>query len=542
VPDEGIHLEGKQGEGLSMSDTPPEAQDRDRSQWQGHRLAATVTRVLVFLLPLSMAALAGLLVSRSIPGTGAAETVVRFVITAIVSISVLILVERLARRFLPLAALLRLNLVFPDRAPSRFSVALRSTSVRKLQQWVREAQESEDVAALAEKVVTLASALNTHDRRTRGHCERTRALADLIVEELHLSPTEANEVRWGAFLHDIGKLVVPAEILNKPGKPTSREWEILKSHPEAGARLVEPLRHFLSSGVDAVGSHHENFDGSGYPSGLSGEDLPLAARIVSVADSFEVMTAVRAYKRPMSLQAARAELARRSGTQFDPHVVRAFLNVSLGRVHWTLGIAAWVAELPFLTILPRVAAQVSATAGTGSAITPIALPSIAAASLGAMAVIAPVRTPTSHTPVHAAAPPASAAPTTTAVPRSTDPSSSSPSIISTSTTAPAPSTTSAVSTASTGVTGSAPGVVGSALADPLGDALGNALGDSPPSVSVGTTVPAVAHALGADTATPTTTKTIESTVQAVADLLGVPQSVGDPSSDDHGSTTSTTLP
>jgi hypothetical protein len=126
--------------------------------------------------------------------------------------------------------------------------------------------------------------------------------------------------------------------------------------------LVEPLRPFLGPGVDAVGSHHENYDGSGYPLGLSGDQLPLAARIVSVADAFEVMTAVRAYKRPMTLQAARAELARRSGTQFDPQVVRAFLNVSLGRVHWTLGLAAWLAELPFLTVLPRFTAQMSASA------------------------------------------------------------------------------------------------------------------------------------------------------------------------------------
>jgi hypothetical protein len=361
--------------------------ERAGSRWRGRRVAAMALRVLVFLCPVSVAVALGLLVSHSIPSHPLSLMAFRVLATAVVSLLAFIVVERLGRRFLPLAALLRLNLVFPDQAPSRFGVALRSTSVRKLQLWVREARDTDDTAALAEKVVTLASALNTHDRRTRGHCERTRALADLIVEELHLSPAEANEVRWGAFLHDIGKLAVPPEILNKPGKPTAHEWDVLRSHPVAGARLVEPLRGFLHSGVDAVGSHHENFDGTGYPAGLAGEELPLAARIVSVADSFEVMTAVRAYKRPMSLQAARAELARRSGTQFDPQVVRAFLNVSLGRVHWTLGMAAWLAELPFLTVLPRVAAQLGATTG---AVSPITLPTIAAASLGAMAVVAPL--------------------------------------------------------------------------------------------------------------------------------------------------------
>jgi hypothetical protein len=184
-----------------------ETGDRGRARWRGHRGAAVVLRVVVFLCPAGVAGFLGLLGSRSIPGATVGADITRVVITAVVCVAAFIMVERLARRFLPLAALLRLNLVFPDRAPSRFSVALRSTSVRKLEQWVDEARASENAAVLAEKVVTLASALNTHDRRTRGHCERTRALADLIVEELHLSPAEANEVRWGAFLHDIGKLV-----------------------------------------------------------------------------------------------------------------------------------------------------------------------------------------------------------------------------------------------------------------------------------------------------------------------------------------------
>jgi hypothetical protein len=369
--------------------------EEDGSAWRGHRLVADVLRLIVFLCPLAAAGALGVFASRCIPGGDLGAVLVRAALTAAVSVAGFLVVERGARRFLPLAALLRLNLVFPDRAPSRLSVALRSSSVRRLERLVEEARRSDDVVALAGKVVTLAAALNTHDRRTRGHCERTRALADLIIEELHLSPTAANEVRWGAFLHDVGKLVVPAEILNKPGKPTNREWEILRSHPGAGARLVEPLRPFLHSGVDAVGSHHENFDGSGYPSGLAGDRLPLAARIVSVADSFEVMTAVRAYKRPMSLQAARAELAARSGSQFDPHVVRAFLNISLGRLHWTLGIAAWIAELPLLTLLPRLAAQL-APAGAGTPLAQVALPGLAAASLGAISLVPHLPVPREH--------------------------------------------------------------------------------------------------------------------------------------------------
>jgi hypothetical protein len=358
-------------------------------QWCRRPVASAVVRGTLLAFPLAVAVVAGVIAGSSISGNSVGSIVMRMALGAGASIVGFVIVERLARRFLPLAALLRLSLVFPDVAPSRFSVALRSTSVRKLQQWAHEAQGNDEIPALAEKVVTLASALNSHDRRTRGHSERSRAMADLIAEELHLSPTEANEVRWGAFLHDIGKLLVPAEILNKPGAPTAREWTILKGHPAEGARLVEPLRPFLGNGVDAVGAHHENYDGSGYPHHLAGEQIPLVARIVAVADSFEVMTAVRSYKRPMSAQAARAELVRNSGTQFDPRVVRAFVNVPLGRLHWALGVVAWVTEIPFLTVIPRAAAQVSAVTGSGTVLSTSALSSIATASLGAMVAAGP---------------------------------------------------------------------------------------------------------------------------------------------------------
>jgi len=236
-------------------------------------------------------------------------------------------------------------------------------------------------------------------------------MADLIAAELRLSADEVHAVRWGAFLHDVGKIFVPAEILNKPGAPTAREWETLKRHPRDGGVLVEPLRPFLGSGVEAVSGHHENFDGSGYPRGLSGAQIALAARIVSVADSFEVMTAVRSYKRPMKAADARRELARHSGTQFDPVVVRALLNVSLGRLHWTLGIAAWLAELPFITVIPRAFAQVGAVAA-GPTVSLSALTSAAALSLGAVVVpaaVAPAPFDILATSVHAAAPTATGA-------------------------------------------------------------------------------------------------------------------------------------
>ncbi len=455
-----------------MTSTIDVEKDAAGNRWSRRPVASAMVRAAVLSLPLAAAIVAGIVAGSAISGNSVGAIAARMALGAAVSIVAFVLVERLARRFLPLAALLRLSLVFPDCAPSRFSVALRSTSIRKLQQWAREAHGDDEISALAEKVVTLASALNFHDRRTRGHSERSRAMADLISEELRLSPAEANEVRWGAFLHDIGKLLVPADILNKAGTPTPQEWAVLHRHPEEGAKLVEPLRHFLESGVDAVGGHHESYDGSGYPLGLSGEQIPLVARIVAVADSFEVMTAVRSYKRPMSAQAARAELVRKSGTQFDPRVVRAFLNVPLGRLHWALGLVAWVTEIPFLTVIPRAAAQVSAVSGGGAVLSTTTLSSIASVSLGAMVVAGPAM-------AHAAAASSTgSSPAVAVVTSSGHQSTESPASARAGSGSPASSPTQSAATASPAASASSPTPASVA---------GNA--DSSASLSIGSTTP-----------------------------------------------------
>jgi HD domain len=364
--------------------------ERETSRWQRRPVAAVALRTAIVVVPIAIATVVGLLVGRSIGGGGGSSSeIMRVGAAAAASILAIVLMERLVRRFLPLATLLRLSLVFPDQAPSRFAVALRSASVKKLQEWARTTQHDDGPAALAEKVVTLAAALNTHDRRTRGHSDRSRALGELLAVEMGLPESEVNEVRWGAFLHDIGKILVPAALLNKPGKPTPSEWEILKRHPTDGGELVEPLREFLGSGVEAVSGHHENYDGSGYPRGLAGTDIAMSARIVCVADSFEVMTAVRSYKKPMKASEARKELALHSGTQFDPTVVRALFNISLGRLHWSLGVAAWLAELPFLGVLPRAAAHAGALTA-GPTVSVSTLSSVAAISLGSMVAQAPI--------------------------------------------------------------------------------------------------------------------------------------------------------
>jgi putative nucleotidyltransferase with HDIG domain len=272
-------------------------------------------------------------------------------------------VERVARRLLPLAALLRLSLALPDQTASRYRIALRAGTTRQLREVVDDARAGRlgtTPAESAERVLLLVAALNAHDRLTRGHSERVRAYAEVIGEQLGLPRGELDRLRWAALLHDVGKIAVPAEILNKRGRLTDEEFEAIKTHPAEGARLVEPLREWLGDAVDAVGQHHERWDGRGYPSGLDGTDIGLAARIVAVADTFDVITSSRSYKRAMSPTAARREIARCAGSQFDPRVTRALIDVSLGKLWLAGGPMSWAASLPVLSQVPAAGGVVPA--------------------------------------------------------------------------------------------------------------------------------------------------------------------------------------
>ncbi len=158
---------------------------------------------------------------------------------------------------------------------------------------------------------------------------------------------------WASLLHDIGKLTIASGLLNKPAKPTEEEWAELRRHPLAGAELASPLLDWLGEWGDVIVQHHEMYDGSGYPYGLQGEQISYGARIVSVADAFDVMTAARAYRRPVSRAAARRELVRCSGNQFDPAVVRAMISVSAPRLRRAQGVVAWLSEVPVLATPDR---------------------------------------------------------------------------------------------------------------------------------------------------------------------------------------------
>ena len=306
----------------------------------------------------------------------------------------MVITDALARRFLPLAALLQLSLVFPDQTPSRFKTALKGGSGRRLAREVDLARRdgiSDDPSRAAEQLLMLATAIGDHDRRTRGHGERVRLYTELIADELHISEDERAKLQWAALIHDIGKIEVPTKILNKKGQPDANEWSILQRHPLVGERLVTPVESWLGDAVHAVGGHHERWDGNGYPRGLAGDAIPRAAAIVAVADAFEVMTAVRSYKAAMPLADARAELTRCAGSHFSPEVVRALLNVSIGRLRRSMGVLAVMTHLPFLGQVTKAAAYapdtVSTAAGftTSTATTGVGLLAVT----GALAVVPP---------------------------------------------------------------------------------------------------------------------------------------------------------
>jgi putative nucleotidyltransferase with HDIG domain len=172
----------------------------------------------------------------------------------------------------------------------------------------------------------LGDALDLKDRETEGHSKRVTAFTIAIARAMGLPRDQINTIARGAFLHDIGKMAIPDKILNKPGKLEPDEMTIMKEHAYHGYQIVKKIP-FLAEAAEIVYSHQERFDGSGYPRGLKAEEIPLGARIFSVADTLDAITNDRIYRRAQTLQAAREEIAKWAGRQFDPEVVKVFLEM-----------------------------------------------------------------------------------------------------------------------------------------------------------------------------------------------------------------------
>ena len=336
-------------------------------RWRAHPVASRLVRVAMLVLPFVTAMIVAYTLSMLVPGMSSTPgTIVRWVGIIVTATAAMRVAERCARRLLPLSTLLELTLVFPDQAPSRFSLAMRTGTTKHLAERIdaaRKGCDDETPAEAAERLLELIGLLSHHDRLTRGHSERVRAYTHLLGTELGLTESELDKIRWAGLLHDVGKTAIPSEILNKPGKLTDEEYAIVKTHPEAGKSLVTPLEGWLGESLRAVWEHHEKFDGTGYPLGLQGTEISMAARIVAVADVYDVITSARSYKQPLSAAEARQELIRCAGTHFDPVVVRAFMNISLGRLRLMTGPAAWLTQ--FTLFQPGVV-QASGGAGASS--------------------------------------------------------------------------------------------------------------------------------------------------------------------------------
>ncbi|PNY81226.1 HD domain-containing phosphohydrolase [Deinococcus koreensis] len=178
-------------------------------------------------------------------------------------------------------------------------------------------------------LLSLGTALEARDFETAGHTERVVKWAHALGQALQLSAAELDSLVEGAYLHDLGKLAVPDQILLKPGKLTPEEWTVMQSHAARGHALAARLPHLSAGALDVIRHHHERWDGGGYPFGLSGQTIPRLARLFAVCDVYDALTSVRPYKAAWSAEAARAELQAQAGRHFDPESVQAFLTLDL---------------------------------------------------------------------------------------------------------------------------------------------------------------------------------------------------------------------
>ncbi len=190
----------------------------------------------------------------------------------------------------------------------------------------------EQVAELSDAyqgtALLLGDVVEADDAYTGEHCKSVVQLSLDVARQMGLDADCTRNVEFGALLHDIGKIAVPNEIINKPGPLDEREWEVMRTHTIEGQRMLEKIGGFMIEIGRIVRASHERWDGSGYPDGLAGEDIPLEARIISACDAFNAMTTTRSYRKAMPFADARAELQRCAGSHFDPLVVRALLAVA----------------------------------------------------------------------------------------------------------------------------------------------------------------------------------------------------------------------
>ncbi len=186
-------------------------------------------------------------------------------------------------------------------------------------------------------IKALANAIEARDEYTRGHSERVTEYSVKMAERMFFPSKEIEKIRYAALLHDIGKIKVKEEILNKPGRLTSEEYQIITEHPVFGAKIMSPVPEFREI-LPYMYHHHEKFASGGYPDGVKGDSIPLAARIIAVADTFDAMTSDRPYRNALSIEIAVEEINKNSGVQFDPRIVKVFNELYELERDWIVGV------------------------------------------------------------------------------------------------------------------------------------------------------------------------------------------------------------
>lgn len=199
--------------------------------------------------------------------------------------------------------------------------SLVSARTDLLRQALSDLERSYDITLEA-----LGDALDLKDAETEGHSKRVTGFTIAIARAMDLPHDKVRVIARGAFLHDVGKMAIPDAILRKPGRLSPEEQEIMKQHALLGYQILKKIP-FLHEAADIVYSHQERFDGSGYPRGLKGDQIPLGARIFAVADTFDAVTSDRPYRAAQSMPSGRREIERQSGKQFDPDIVKVFQSI-----------------------------------------------------------------------------------------------------------------------------------------------------------------------------------------------------------------------
>ena len=194
-------------------------------------------------------------------------------------------------------------------------------------------------------LIMFSNAIELRDDYTRGHVERVMEYAALIGRELGWSEKQIEELKFGSILHDVGKIYIRENILRRPGPLSPLDWEEMKLHPSVGAELIKNI-DYLAQAIPVILHHHERWDGSGYPDGLVGEQIPVMARVVAVADALDAMTSPRNYRTPAGAKQAYDEIVACSGSFYDPEMVKAFQD-------------AWDKILPLMKKLLNMAEGVS---------------------------------------------------------------------------------------------------------------------------------------------------------------------------------------